>query len=153
MAGKSHDEVIECLVAQQQVELEVLREKVTRRLTTTIQKGNARLGMLIGTREGLRWAYIKSIAEGGAVHQNGVLEVNDLLFAVNGVPLEGKNHEEVVQLLSSAGDVVTLEAIREDYPKEILAMLRVEPEVKTEWGRGKCSVWWCGGGEQIGPSR
>jgi C-terminal processing protease CtpA/Prc len=52
-----------------------------------------------------------------------VLQEGDVLVAINGVALHGKTHDEVVALLQGSRGTVSLDAEREDFPKEVLDML------------------------------
>ena len=121
VAGQPHHEIVALLVAEDQVELELMRERVTKSIATTIVRGNLGYGMKLQTDDSL--PSIAEITAGGAVHKDGVLQEGDVLIAINGVGLQGKPHEEVVALLQASVETVSLEVEREDFPKEVLDML------------------------------
>eukprot|EP00730_Choanoeca_flexa_P001090 TRINITY_DN10476_c0_g1_i2.p1 TRINITY_DN10476_c0_g1~~TRINITY_DN10476_c0_g1_i2.p1 ORF type:complete len:1250 (+),score=427.67 TRINITY_DN10476_c0_g1_i2:34-3750(+) len=143
VAGVAHPDIVQLLVAQDTVELELMRERVTKSIVATIARGSLGYGMKIENDNGV--ISINEISDGGAVHKDGVLKKGDVLMAINGQTLQGRSHEEVVQLLQASPSTVALEVEREDYPKEVLDMLNEESEeddirdvvlVKTNQGLG-----------------
>lgn len=62
----------------------------------------------MGGREQNSPIYISRIIPGGVAARQGGLKRGDQLISVNGVNVEGENHEKAVELLKAAQDKVTL---------------------------------------------
>merc|ERR1740129_2000213 len=56
-----------------------------------------------------RYFYFYRIVAGGVASRHGGLKRGDQLLSVNGVSLEGHNHEKAVELLKAANNIVKLE--------------------------------------------
>lgn len=64
---------------------------------------------MVGGREQSSPIYISRLIPGGAAARDGQLRPGDQLLAVNGVNVQGENHEKAVELLKAAvGKVVLL---------------------------------------------
>lgn len=63
---------------------------------------------VMGGREQNSPIYISRIIPGGVAHRHGGLKRGDQLLSVNGVSVEGEQHEKAVDLLKSASDKVKL---------------------------------------------
>ncbi|XP_014208423.1 protein lin-7 homolog C-like [Copidosoma floridanum] len=63
---------------------------------------------VMGGREQNSPIYISRIIPGGVADRHGGLKRGDQLLSVNGVCVEGENHERAVELLKQARDSVTL---------------------------------------------
>ncbi|XP_071480837.1 protein lin-7 homolog C-like [Diadema setosum] len=63
---------------------------------------------VMGGREQNSPIYISRIIPGGVAHRHGGLKRGDQLLSVNGVSVEGEQHEKAVELLKSALDRVKL---------------------------------------------
>lgn len=63
---------------------------------------------VMGGREQNSPIYISRIIPGGVADRNGGLKRGDQLLAVNGVSVEGENHEKAVDLLKAAKGTVKL---------------------------------------------
>lgn len=62
----------------------------------------------MGGREQNSPIYISRIISGGVADRNGGLRRGDQLISVNGVNVEGENHEKAVELLKAALHQVVL---------------------------------------------
>lgn len=62
----------------------------------------------MGGREQNSPIYISRIIPGGTADRNGGLKRGDQLLSVNGVSVEGENHEKAVDLLKAAEGSVRL---------------------------------------------
>ena len=63
---------------------------------------------VMGGREQNTPIYISRIIPDGVADRHGGLKRGDQLISVNGVNVEGENHEKAVELLKAAVDKVTL---------------------------------------------
>ncbi|XP_041471556.1 protein lin-7 homolog C-like isoform X1 [Lytechinus pictus] len=63
---------------------------------------------VMGGREQNSPIYISRIIPGGVAHRHGGLKRGDQLLSVNGVSVEGEQHEKAVELLKSASERVKL---------------------------------------------
>lgn len=63
---------------------------------------------VMGGKEQSSPIYISRIISGGVADRNGGLKRGDQLISVNGVNVEGENHEKAVELLKAARDKVVL---------------------------------------------
>ncbi|XP_072034209.1 protein lin-7 homolog C-like isoform X1 [Amphiura filiformis] len=63
---------------------------------------------VMGGREQNSPIYISRIIPGGVAHRHGGLKRGDQLLSVNGISVEGEQHEKAVDLLKSAKDKVKL---------------------------------------------
>ncbi|XP_052267303.1 glutamate receptor-interacting protein 1-like isoform X2 [Dreissena polymorpha] len=53
--------------------------------------------------------HISNLRPGGLAHRSDLLQVGDILVSVNGIKTSSLRHEEIINLLKHAGDVVRLE--------------------------------------------
>ncbi|ELK06212.1 InaD-like protein [Pteropus alecto] len=56
--------------------------------------------------------YVKSVIPGSAAYNNGQIQVNDKIVAVNGVNIQGFANQDVVEVLRNAGQVLHLTLVR-----------------------------------------
>ncbi|EDQ92878.1 uncharacterized protein MONBRDRAFT_35505 [Monosiga brevicollis MX1] len=124
VAGKDHDDVIELLTSAESVRLELLRERVTRHISTSIPRGPSGYGLqLTSVDDGSELPFVGDIIAGGAVDQNGVLCVGDVLLAINGTSLKGLQYDDVLNLIKDSPSVLSVDVAREDLPTEVARLL------------------------------
>jgi C-terminal processing protease CtpA/Prc len=84
--------------------------------TVRLTKSDSGLGlMIVGGRDvekGRTGIYVKSVKPGGTAARDGSLKPGCQLLEVNGEPLDGKSHSDVVQLLGAASSVVEMKFVQ-----------------------------------------
>ncbi|KAG2458044.1 SCRIB protein, partial [Polypterus senegalus] len=85
------------------------------RLTTSLMRNDKGLGFSIAGgkgstpyRAGDTAIFISRIAEGGAAHRDGVLQVGDRVISINGVDMTEARHDQAVALLTGTSPTITL---------------------------------------------
>lgn len=74
-------------------------------------KNKEALGATIKKDENTGAITIARIMKGGAADRSGLIHVGDELREVNGIPVEGKKPEEIIQLLSQTQGAITFKVI------------------------------------------
>ncbi|XP_051785149.1 protein scribble homolog isoform X11 [Erpetoichthys calabaricus] len=85
------------------------------RLTTSLMRNDKGLGFSIAGgkgstpyRAGDTAIFISRVAEGGAAHRDGVLQVGDRVISINGVDMTEARHDQAVALLTGTSPTITL---------------------------------------------
>lgn len=64
-----------------------------------IIKGGEPLGITVQLIDEKGPVVVSRILYGGSVHRSGLVSVGDFIYEVNGLPLKGKTHKEIIRLL------------------------------------------------------
>jgi len=76
--------------------------------------------------------HVSAVLDGGAAMTAGVFK-GDRILAVNGVDVEGATHKQVVDLIKSCGDSLTLTVISVSREEAERLEPNGEPELELEW--------------------
>ena len=81
-----------------------------------IIKGREPLGITIQLVEENGPVVVSRILYGGSVHRSGLVSVGDFIYEVNGIPLRGRTHKEIIRLLEKEahGDSISFKLVIPD---------------------------------------
>ena len=83
-----------------------------------IVKGDEPLGVTITIDEETNLVIINRLIHGGAGHRSGLISVGDIIYEINGIPLRGRIHRDILKILSreSKCDSISFKLLLIDTP-------------------------------------
>eukprot|EP00043_Microstomoeca_roanoka_P020312 m.244150 g.244150 ORF g.244150 m.244150 type:complete len:3704 (+) comp17144_c0_seq1:231-11342(+) len=133
-----HDAIIEILKSNTTVDLVLAADLSLLGLALVPERRMLRLhrspqgyGMKVTTDETLGIVRITAITEGGPAFASDLVFVGDVVLEINGTPLAGKTHEQVIALMT-AQDEVELVLLADDSPLPVANEDQMEDEIVVD---------------------